>query len=496
MAILTTTNQGLNFIGGTTFIQTGTTTLMAIATNGDIQFSQYGAGTLVSDASGNITVSSGGGAGGPYLPLSAGTSFPLTGRLESNSFIHTGVGTTPNQSGVLLNPNGSIVVSSSNLDLIEIDFNNNRIRAFTGSSGQGNLNFPVTGGTTYEWTLPLATGTIALTGDLGSYLPLAGGTMTGPITTPNLLKFTGTGAGQGIQFNSATVANDAFGIRVNGTSNVGELEFFSTDDDDEPFVWRHYTSGQGGTGASVEWFRIGASGNTTAAGSSTAASFLLSGGGSLTHGAFWGTTINAGAGSYSDFAVLNSATNGLMHNPTGTLNMNFAGTVSAPTLNVNSVDQNNVNRFGNIRSEVGFTRSPNGTDDLEWFKVVNLNGSPKRLKFSIISTGDNTNSYDNFLISTSGYGMNMHIEKLPGGRYNTSKLLSVAVINPSNGGGVEIWIKLLPIYSGTGVTYVACTSDVLASATILASATTTAPTITNNDTQLDIHMAHIGGQPR
>ena len=48
---------------------------------GNLQLPEYGAGTLVSDASGNITVSSGGGAGGPYLPLSAGTSFPLTGDL-------------------------------------------------------------------------------------------------------------------------------------------------------------------------------------------------------------------------------------------------------------------------------------------------------------------------------------------------------------------------------------------------------------------------------
>ena len=36
MAILTTTNQGLNFIGGTTFIQTGTTTVMSIKTNGNV----------------------------------------------------------------------------------------------------------------------------------------------------------------------------------------------------------------------------------------------------------------------------------------------------------------------------------------------------------------------------------------------------------------------------------------------------------------------------
>ena len=54
---------------------------MRIASNGAIQFNDYGAGTLVTDASGNITVSSGGGAGGPYLPLSAGSSYPLTNTL-------------------------------------------------------------------------------------------------------------------------------------------------------------------------------------------------------------------------------------------------------------------------------------------------------------------------------------------------------------------------------------------------------------------------------
>jgi len=37
--------------------------------------------SLVTDSSGNITVSSGGGAGGPYLPLSAGSGYPLTGAL-------------------------------------------------------------------------------------------------------------------------------------------------------------------------------------------------------------------------------------------------------------------------------------------------------------------------------------------------------------------------------------------------------------------------------
>ena len=161
-----------------------------------------------------------------------------------------------------------------------------------------------------------------------------------------------------------------------------------------------------------------------------------------------------------------------------------SGSSLTDNLYINDVDQNNIGRYGNLRSEVGFTRS--AVSGNRWFKVVALGGSPKRLKFSVISTGDNTNSYDNFLISTSGYGMNMHIQKLPGGKYNTSKLVSVAAINPSNSGSVEIWIQLMPIISNTGPTYVACTSDVLDAATILASSTATAPTLTNNDTQLDV----------
>ena len=84
-----------------------------------------------------------------------------------------------------------------------------------------------------------------------NYLP-----NSGTVPHSGLVYFTGTGATSGIRFNSATVANDAFGIRVNGTSNAGELEFYSTDDDTEPFVFRHYTTGQDGTGSSVEWARI------------------------------------------------------------------------------------------------------------------------------------------------------------------------------------------------------------------------------------------------
>jgi len=70
-------------------LATGGTARLTINATGGIRFNTgYGAGTLVTDASGNITVSSGGGAGGPYLPLSAGASYPLTGKLYAQDDIY------------------------------------------------------------------------------------------------------------------------------------------------------------------------------------------------------------------------------------------------------------------------------------------------------------------------------------------------------------------------------------------------------------------------
>ena len=63
-------------------LATSGTARLTINATGGIRFNTgYGAGTLVTDVSGNITVSSGGGAGGPYLPLTAGSGNTLTGDL-------------------------------------------------------------------------------------------------------------------------------------------------------------------------------------------------------------------------------------------------------------------------------------------------------------------------------------------------------------------------------------------------------------------------------
>ena len=73
-------------------------------------------------------------------------------------------------------------------------------------------------------------------------------------------------------------------------------------------------------------FVINSAGNATFAGTVTSSAFLMSNG-SFTQNGFWGTTINAGSGSFADFALLNSGTAGIMYNPTGTLNMVFQGNV-------------------------------------------------------------------------------------------------------------------------------------------------------------------------
>ena len=59
---------------------------MRISSAGALKLNTYTAGTLVSDASGNITVSSGGGAGGPYLPLAGGTMTGTNGVIFPDDF--------------------------------------------------------------------------------------------------------------------------------------------------------------------------------------------------------------------------------------------------------------------------------------------------------------------------------------------------------------------------------------------------------------------------
>ena len=93
---------------------TDSTQRMVISSAGAIRFNDYGAGTLVTDASGNITVSSGGGAGGPYLPLAGGT---MTGNTTNTPGTEVRFGSS-NEFGLFYSSGVSnIRINSGQLDI-------------------------------------------------------------------------------------------------------------------------------------------------------------------------------------------------------------------------------------------------------------------------------------------------------------------------------------------------------------------------------------------
>ena len=89
-----------NIVFGTSGGTNTATEKMRISSAGAIKFNAYGAGTLVTDASGNITVSSGGGAGGPYLPVAnptftgtiTGPNANITGTVTTSRLVVNGTG--------------------------------------------------------------------------------------------------------------------------------------------------------------------------------------------------------------------------------------------------------------------------------------------------------------------------------------------------------------------------------------------------------------------
>ena len=92
------------------------------------------------------------------------------------------------------------------------------------------------------------TGNAGFTVDIdGRFLPLTGGSLSGNLDM--------TGSNPMIRF-IPTGTNDGAGIRFNYTNNDGVMEFWTSDDYSEPFVWRAYDVGLDGTGNYQEWMKL------------------------------------------------------------------------------------------------------------------------------------------------------------------------------------------------------------------------------------------------
>ena len=155
------------------------------------------------------------------------------------------------------------------------------------------------------------------------------------------------------------------------------------------------------------------------------------------------------------------------------------------TLTVGSSAQHHVSQYTAPDNQVSFNRTSSSD---QWFRIITSTSAQKRIKLSVSSNGDNTNTQDQYFIAQSGYSMQSHIFRLPGTKYNTSKLISVMSLNPS-GSTQDVWIKLLGMSSGTGTTVISANVPISSSSVILGTATTTKPTLQTGDTELEISVA-------
>lgn len=149
------------------------------------------------------------------LTISSTTNnITLTGALGGTSSTFSGNvngGTFYSQAGIFLSTSGQ---ATSGGGFATINGGNTYLDFRPNNGGIFLLSFPYN--TTRTFTLPNADGTIALTSDLSSYLPLTGGTLTGNL---NITNSSGTSV---LGINSSTGNINSLGFSVNSIS-VGAL---------------------------------------------------------------------------------------------------------------------------------------------------------------------------------------------------------------------------------------------------------------------------------
>jgi hypothetical protein len=189
--------------------------------------------------------------------------------------------------------NGSAILfkSSNNTNAITI-------------STVGKVDFGSTiGNGTYTYTLPSATGTLALTSELSAYLPLAGGTLTGGLigTTAS---FSGTV--------SSIVTSGGTSFRVVNSVNSRAWSLVPSTNGAESDLWLYY--GGTGTGTKVSFVN---NGNVLIGSTTDSGELLQVNGTSKFTGALSGTTGSfASSGGSDTFAINHSSGSGIALNIT------------------------------------------------------------------------------------------------------------------------------------------------------------------------------------
>lgn len=139
-----------------------------------------------------------------------------------------------------------------------VDVSNSAVRLTINSSGQVVFGSTLSNGT-YTYTLPGATGTLALTSNLSSYLATSGGTLTGGIsiqgtsaTTAARIQIVGNGV------STLVIGQNSRGGVIRGQGGSDELSF-----------WTGGTGEEAAGGGGTERMRISGNGSVGAGGSTT-----------------------------------------------------------------------------------------------------------------------------------------------------------------------------------------------------------------------------------
>ena len=152
-------------------------TATKLATARTITLSGSVTGSASFDGSGNITISTSTNHSHSYLPLSGGT---VNGTITFGSDDTYGIRTS-------MHNYVTIGESSKRFYRSYINYMNGASLCLTSGGSNNKTEYAGTlkcGGLTYDrtYTLPNKDGTVALTSDLASYLPLSGGSLTGDLT--------------------------------------------------------------------------------------------------------------------------------------------------------------------------------------------------------------------------------------------------------------------------------------------------------------------------